>query len=455
MVVFQAFKNRRSLQQTHPASPKPKLAEWFGLITDGEVIAVKANIDLSASVRFSLDDTTFEATLQSAGFDSRQDQLDEMVTASDFFKVFPQLYRGELPANGKCIKDDDLTLGDHVNDSIVEVMSQMNQTASLAAELKQHSNILYTPLGPVQLNPLRGRLKKISNAEHDKKDSGQESDKNPNDVAFEIMRMTRHLRGTFLPNGTDLEAFYKKIGIDYTLLPAGNLAFIQHERHIKPSIILCPGSVCYQILKELIKWFDSYFKVAMCYGTKLHPIEPVLKYYDAGRQILRKTLVMPYTTAICRMARRKNANMLDYDVLDKIDKIDKEAEPADPEIFYNEDASDAIKAGGEFNGELGKISMERLLGPGLDSLGREEAASHSLPSGEQGSEHIGHNIFQDATSQVLNGSVLRVLSLLTTNLGFYLLTEPNRRNVKLLGDTEAVKILAEQKLAHFSQMDDT
>ncbi|KAI8666779.1 SNF2-rel-dom domain-containing protein [Fusarium keratoplasticum] len=76
-------------------------------------------------------------------------------------------------------------------------------------------------------------------------------------------------------------------------------------------------------------------------------------------------------------------------------------------------------------------------------------------SGEHGSEHIGHNIFQDAASQVLNGSVLRVLSLLTTNIGFYLLTQSNIRNVKLLGDTEAVKILAEQKLAHFSQTDDT
>jgi hypothetical protein len=159
MVVFRAFKNRRSRQQTHPASPKPKPAEWFGLITDGEVIAAKANIDLPASVRFSLDDTTFEATLQSAGFDARQDQLDKMATVSDFFKVFPQSYRGELPANGKCIKDDDLTLGDHVNDSIVEVISQMNQTASFVAELKQHSNIVYTPLDPVQLNPFRGWLK--------------------------------------------------------------------------------------------------------------------------------------------------------------------------------------------------------------------------------------------------------------------------------------------------------
>ncbi|KAJ4232265.1 hypothetical protein NW759_002652 [Fusarium solani] len=159
MVVFRAFKNRRSRQQTHPASPKPKPAEWFGLITDGEVIAAKANIDLPASVRFSLDDTTFEATLQSAGFDARQDQLDKMATVSDFFKVFPQSYRGELPANGKCIKDDDLTLGDHVNDSIVEAISQMNQTASFVAELKQHSNIVYTPLDPVQLNPFRGWLK--------------------------------------------------------------------------------------------------------------------------------------------------------------------------------------------------------------------------------------------------------------------------------------------------------
>lgn len=76
-------------------------------------------------------------------------------------------------------------------------------------------------------------------------------------------------------------------------------------------------------------------------------------------------------------------------------------------------------------------------------------------SGEHGSEHIGHNIFQDAASLVLNGSVLRVLSLLTTNIGCYLLTQPNRRNVKLLGDTEAMKILAEQKLAHLMQMDET
>lgn len=69
-------------------------------------------------------------------------------------------------------------------------------------------------------------------------------------------------------------------------------------------------------------------------------------------------------------------------------------------------------------------------------------------SGKHGSEHIGHNIFQDAASLVQNSSVLRVLLLLTTNIGFYLLTQPNRRNVKLLGDTEAMKILAEQKLAH-------
>lgn len=59
------------------------------------------------------------------------------------------------------------------------------------------------------------------------------------------------------------------------------------------------------------------------------------------------------------------------------------AEPADPEIFYNEDACDAIKAGGELNDELGKISMERLLGPGLDSLGSGKGSEPLSPCGQK------------------------------------------------------------------------
>ncbi|EEU39256.1 uncharacterized protein NECHADRAFT_82061 [Fusarium vanettenii 77-13-4] len=167
---------------------------------------------------------------------------------------------------------------------------------------------------------------------------------------------------------------------------------------------------------------------------------------------------------------------------------DGESEPISPETFYNDDAWDTIKTGEEFK----KLGMARLLGqvpecldltrlhelalqlsPREEKLRQEYIAYvqggrgplfllhlqpfQTLPRSSTGPFLLkplsGHNIFQGATSQVLNGSGLRVLSLLTTNISFYLLTQPNRRNVKHRGDTEAMKILAEQKLAHFMPMD--
>lgn len=177
-----------------------------------------------------------------------------MAAASDF-KVFPQL--SQPSANDKPTKDDDLTQGDHVNDSIAQAMSQMNQTTNLAAELKGRPGVVYTPLDPVQLNPLRVWLWKIPNVrydshsdvsksfleaatavgtraaglgevsmgeehqlireqvlreEHPQATSSKESlQQGPDDVAFEILRMIRHLMGTFLPKGTDLEALYREM----------------------------------------------------------------------------------------------------------------------------------------------------------------------------------------------------------------------------------------------------
>ncbi|KAL2682394.1 hypothetical protein Neosp_006845 [[Neocosmospora] mangrovei] len=291
-------------------------------------------------------------------------------------------------------KDDDLTLGDHVNDSIAQVISQMNQTTNLAAELKGRSGVVYAPLDPVQLNPLRVWLEKVSNVrydsyldvnkgfleaatavgtrptglgevsvgeefqlirqevlrdEHSQASSGKESlQQDPDDVAFEILGMIRHLMGTFLPKGTDLEALYREMGIDTAdmdwsqgtriegmrsdapparphqlmgsdwiqkqltspiraailadecglgktlqigmflvlhcyqterTLRAGDLTFLEGGRHFKPSVIFYPPAVCHQILKELVKWFGSYLYIAMCYGTRLHPIKPTLKDY--------------------------------------------------------------------------------------------------------------------------------------------------------------------------------
>lgn len=62
-------------------------------------------------------------------------------------------------------------------------------------------------------------------------------------------------------------------------LKAGELTFVKGDRHFKPSVIFWPPAVCHQILKELVEWSGSYLYIAMCYGTKLHPIEPTLKDY--------------------------------------------------------------------------------------------------------------------------------------------------------------------------------
>ncbi|KAI8718093.1 SNF2-rel-dom domain-containing protein [Fusarium sp. LHS14.1] len=119
----------------------------------------------------------------------------------------------------------------------------------------------------------------------------------------------------------------------------------------------------------------------MCYGTKLHTIEPTLKDYildgtgtpgvdrrtGHGAQRtrgwdLRKVLLIPYSAAIRRMAQCKIANIIDKHALEKIDKWpfthDGESDPISPETFYNEDAWDTIKTGDEFK----KLGMTRLLG---------------------------------------------------------------------------------------------
>lgn len=237
-------------------------AVWFGLTTDEDVKAAKAakaakaNLERPQGERRSISDTTFETMLKRAGLDARQDELEEMALASGFSEVFPHLLQQERSRKGMRVSGKETTFGAEVNGSIVQVMSQMNKTASLATEIKDRADVTYEPLGPAQLATLR-----VANMEYDRyldtdpkflevatsfpadmKAAGlnqitkkEESDPAPggvgvihcqrgpgtgtgegsqNEFAFEVQRIMRHLMGTFLPKGADLVALYEELGMD-------------------------------------------------------------------------------------------------------------------------------------------------------------------------------------------------------------------------------------------------
>ncbi|KAM0425346.1 hypothetical protein ACHAPT_009402 [Fusarium lateritium] len=150
-VIFQAFKSRRTQDCPIKKNPKSVSATWYGFITDKEVVQSNTNLTLLEEDRRCLEDTSYEATLAGAGLNARQDELEELAQAPEFFKYKRHGFLQAATSVGSGV--------DILDDGVIE------------------------------------------------------DEDNPDGEAAAATQMTRELTGTFLPNSTDLEA-YQEIGID-------------------------------------------------------------------------------------------------------------------------------------------------------------------------------------------------------------------------------------------------
>ncbi|UPL03878.1 hypothetical protein LCI18_014812 [Fusarium solani-melongenae] len=108
----------------------------------------------------------------------------------------------------------------------------------------------------------------------------------------------------------------------------GTRNIIPGDPHFKPSIIFCPGVVVGQVFREFRKWFGTFFKIRVAYGTEAFCPDPIMSGFmfrnakevrlwvndcemeHEDPRTMRKILLTSYTTAVFRMVCRDKSQLV-------------------------------------------------------------------------------------------------------------------------------------------------